>query len=92
LEERAMAERFIGKVKDYFRKVEVITIELEGPVRVGDTIRIKGHTTDLTQQVESMQIEHQAVQEAGPGDHVGIKVSERARPGDSVYVVEDEES
>ncbi len=85
-----MGERLIGKVKDYFRKVEVVTLELEGPIKVGDTIHIKGHTTDLTQAVESMQIEHVDVQEGGPGDLVGIKVAERVRPGDSVFVVEDE--
>jgi translation elongation factor EF-1alpha len=86
-----MGERLVGKVKDYFRKVGVVTLELEGPIKVGDTITIKGHTTDITHPVESMQIEHEAVEEAGPGDFVGIKVGERARAGDSVYVVEDEE-
>ncbi len=86
-----MGERLIGEVKDYFRKVEVMTLELEGLIKVGDTIRVKGHTTDLTQAVESMQIEHADVQEGGPGDLVGIKVAERVRPGDSVFVVEDEE-
>ena len=84
-----MGERLIGKVKDYFRKVEVVTLELEGLIKVGDTIHIKGHTTDLTQAVESIQIEHVDVQEGGPGDLVGIKVAERVRPGDSVFVVED---
>jgi putative protease len=86
---KVMGERLIGTVKDYFRKVEVMTLELEGLIKVGDTIHIKGHTTDLTQAVESMQIEHAEVQEGGPGDLVGIKVAERVRPGDSVFVVED---
>lgn len=85
-----MGERFIGKVRDYFRKVEVVTLELEGLIKVGDTILIKGHTTDITHPVESLQIDHEPVEEAGPGDFVGIKVAERARSGDDVYVVEDE--
>ncbi len=85
-----MGERFIGKVKDYFRKVEVVTLELEGPIKVGDTILIKGHTTDITHLIESMQIDREPVEEGGPGDFVGIKVAERARSGDDVYVVEDE--
>lgn len=85
-----MAERLVGKVKDYFKKVGVAALELEGPLKVGDTIRIVGHTTDLTQPVDSMQIEREPVQEAGPGEYVGIKISERARPGDSVYVVEED--
>jgi putative protease len=54
---------------------------------VGDRIHIKGHTTDLQQVLESMQIEHQSVQEAGPGDSVGIRVQDRCRSGDSVYRV-----
>ncbi len=84
-----MGDRFVGKVKDYFKKVGVAALELEGPIKVGDTIHIQGHTTDLIQLVDSMQIDRVDVQEAGPGDYVGIKVSERARPGDSVYVVEE---
>lgn len=87
-----MTERYIGKVKDYFKKVGVMALELEGTLKVGETIRVKGHTTDLTQQVESMQVEHENVEEAGTGTYVGIKVSERTRPGDSVYVVEEEGS
>jgi translation initiation factor IF-2 len=85
-----MTERFIGKVKDYFKKVGVMALELEGPLKVGETIRVEGHTTDLTQKIDSMQIEREDVQEAGPGEYVGIKISERTRPGDSVYVVEEE--
>jgi translation elongation factor EF-1alpha len=54
---------------------------------VGDTIRIKGHTTDLEEVVESMQIEHAQVEEAGPGDKIGIKVQDRVRGGDHVYKV-----
>lgn len=84
-----MGERFIGKVRDYFKKVGVAAFELEGALKVGDIIHIQGHTTDLTQPVDSMQIDRVDVQEAGPGDYVGIKVSERARPGDDVYVVEE---
>jgi putative protease len=54
---------------------------------VGDTIHIKGHTTDLEQVVESMQIEHDQVEEVKAGDSIGIKVSERCRDGDTVYRV-----
>ena len=59
-----MGDRLIGKVKDYFKKVGVAALELEGPLKVGDVIRITGHTTDLTQPVESMQIERVDVEEA----------------------------
>jgi translation elongation factor EF-1alpha len=78
-------EQEVGRVTDYFARVGVAGVELTGHLRVGDRIRIRGHTTDLEQVVESMQIEHQPVQEAGPGDRVGIKVVDRCRRGDHVY-------
>lgn len=84
-----MGERLVGTIKDYFKKVGVMALELEGPLKVGDTIQVKGATTDLTQTIDSMQIDREPVEEAGAGDYVGIKVSERCRPGDSVFVVED---
>jgi len=82
-----MAEELVGKVKDYFARIGVIGIDLVAPLKVGDTIHIKGHTTDLEQVVESMQIEHEDVQEAKAGDSVGIKVPDRCRGGDDVYKV-----
>jgi len=80
-------EKQVGRVTHYFGKVGVAAIELEDSLKVGDTIRIKGHTSDWTQKVESMQIEHQQVQEAGPGDVIGIKVNDHAREHDVVYKV-----
>lgn len=82
-----MAEELVGKVKDYFARIGVIGIDLVAPLKVGDTIHIKGHTTDLEQVVESMQIEHEDVEEAKAGDAIGIKVADRCRGGDSVYKV-----
>ena len=81
-----MAEEVeIGKVMDYFARIEVAGIDLTGTLRVGDKIRLKGHTTDFEQVVESIQIEHEPVPEAKAGDKIGIKVSERCRGGDKVY-------
>lgn len=80
-------EEEIGRVRDYFARIGVVGIDLTGKLRVGDTIHIHGHTTDITEVVESMQIEHENVQEAGPGDSVGIKVVDRCRGGDHVYKV-----
>ncbi len=83
-----MAETEIGVVSDYFAKIGVAGIEIEsGELKVGDTIRVLGHTTDFTLKVESMQIEHETVESAGPGDSVGIKVSDRCRKGDKVFLV-----
>ena len=82
-----MAEERIGVVNDYFAKIGVAGIDLEKPLRVGDRIHIKGHTTDLEFAVDSMQIEHERVEEAKKGAAIGLKVAERCRGGDVVYKV-----
>ncbi len=66
-------EEKIGVVEDYFAKVSVIAVKLEGELKIGDKIHIKGHTTDFIQTVDSMQIQHQNVTSAKKGDSVGIK-------------------
>lgn len=82
-----MTEVEVGKVKDFFARPVVAAIDLTGELRAGDTIHIKGHTTDLEMQVESMQMDHSVVPEAHGGQSVGLKVPERVRPGDHVYKV-----
>ncbi|KPL01559.1 MAG: translation elongation factor-like protein [candidate division Zixibacteria bacterium SM23_73_2] len=85
-----MPEEEVGKISDYFAKIGVAAIELTGTLSVGDTIHIKGHTTDFTQNVDSIQIEHQQVEKANPGDSIGIKVKDRVRDNDIVYKVTEE--
>ena len=82
-----MEEQEVGRVVDYFAKIGVAGIEMTGHLAVGDTIHIRGHTTDFQQTVDSMQIEHQNVQEAKPGDSIGIKAKDRCRAHDVVYKV-----
>ena len=82
-----MPEEKIGAVSDFFARPVVAAIELEGALKVGDKIHIKGHTTDLVVTVESMQIDNAPVQEANAGDSIGVKVTERVRHSDSVYKV-----
>lgn len=65
-------------------------VVLEGDLAVGDTIHIKGHTTDFTQKMESIQIENKNIERAKEGDDIGIKVKEHAREHDVVYKVMDE--
>jgi putative protease len=77
----------VGKVTDFFAKPVVAGIGVDGTLRKGDLIRIKGATTDLEFVLASMQIEHISVLEAKPGDLIGIKVPDRVRPGDRVYKV-----
>ncbi len=83
-----MPEEQIGRISHYFGKIEVAAIELtDGSLAVGDTIHIKGHTTDLTEKVDSIQIEHEQVQSAKKGDSIGIKVTDHVREHDLVYKV-----
>ena len=84
-----MPEVEIGTVSDFFAKPVVAGIQLTAPLKVGDKIRIKGHTTDLQLTVDSMQINNQNVSEAKIGDAVGIKLPDRVRRGDSVWKVTD---
>jgi selenocysteine-specific translation elongation factor len=82
-----MPEELVGTVSDFFARPVVAGIDLNGAIKVGDLLKIKGHTTDLEFKIDSMQINNAFVQVAGPGDSVGIKVPDRVRRGDSVYKV-----
>jgi len=82
-----MQEQEIGKVSDFFARPVVAAIELKAPLKVGDKIHFKGHTTNLEMVVESMQINNQDVTEAQKGDSVGVKVTDRVRKTDTVYKV-----
>jgi len=84
-----MPEVVIGKVTDFFARPVVAGVELTAPVKMGDKIHIKGHTTDMELTVDSMQINNVDVKQAKAGDLVGIKVTERVRRGDIVYKVTD---
>ncbi|MEW6002494.1 MAG: translation elongation factor-like protein [Nitrospirota bacterium] len=79
----------IGKVTHFYKKIGVAIVDLSEPLQVGDTIHIVGHTTDLTQKVESLQIEHQNVERAQKGDCIGLKVNGEVREKDLVYRVTD---
>lgn len=83
-----MEEKKIGVITHYFGHVGVgiIKIEAEG-LKVGDTLRFKGHTSDFQQTVESMQLEHKDIQEGKVGDQVGVKVNEHVREHDEVFKV-----
>jgi len=83
-----MDEKKVGEIIKYFGKIGVAAIRLEeGSLKVGDTIHVVGHTTDLSETIESMQVENANVQEAGPGADVGIKIKGRVREHDTVYKV-----
>jgi putative protease len=78
----------IGRVTHYFGKIGVAVIEISaGSLKTGETVRIKGHTTDFTQPVGSLQQEHQPVAELKKGASGGMKVSQLVHEGDKVYKV-----
>ena len=78
----------IGKVRHYYTKLGVAVIELTDTLKVGDKIKIKGATSDFEQPVDSMQIEHENIEEATAGQSIGMKVKEHVREHDVVYKVE----
>jgi putative protease len=80
-------EKLIGKVSHFFGKPSVGIIKLSDAMKIGDKVHIKGHTTDLTQQVTSMQIEHDVISEGKAGDEVGIKVEQKVHENDEVFKV-----
>ncbi len=86
-----MAEERIGEVVKFFAKPSVAAVKLvAGELKLGDKIRIVGHTTDLTETIDSMEINNQKIERAVAGDLIGVKVADRVRPGDEVFKVTEE--
>ena len=82
------AEQKIGVVTHYFGKISVAALKItDGELRVGDTIHIKGHTSDFTQTVDSLQVKHESVDVVPAGGEVGIKIAEHARKHDEIFKV-----
>lgn len=77
----------VGCIEHYYSKLGVGIVKLKDKLAVGDKVKIKGHTTDIDQTVDSIQINHEDVEEAKKGDVVGIKVSDKVREDDAVYKV-----
>jgi len=83
-----MKEQEIGYVSKYFGQISVAAIEITaGKISVGDSIHIRGHTTDTNEKVKSLQIEHNVVENAKKGDSIGIKVTEKVRRKDKVFKI-----
>ena len=85
-----MPEEEVGVIVKFFAKPGVAAIEVtKGSIKNGDTLKYKGHTTDFTEEVKSMEMDNQTVDEAKPGDMIGVKVGERVREKDIVFKVVD---
>lgn len=84
-----MQEREIGFVEHFFNHLNVAAIKItDGNLKVGDTIHVKGHTTDFTERINSMQIEHNDVDAAHAGDDIGVKMVGKCRDHDKVYLIQ----
>ena len=78
----------IGEVTHFFPHVKAAVIKLKkGALSQGDTIYLKGHTTDFEQKIKSMQANHKAITSASKGQEIGLKVNSKVRHGDKVYKV-----
>lgn len=75
----------IGEITHYFGHVNAAVVKLKRGLAVGDTIRVKGHTTDFSQTVTSIQLDHQPLSEGKKGQEIGMEVTERVRTGDQVF-------
>ena len=84
----AGGEKPIGEITHYYSKIGVGIIELKDVLKVGEKIKIKGHSTEFDQSVDSIQIDHKEVEEAKSGDVIGLKVNDKVREGDEVYKAE----
>ncbi len=83
-----MTEKKIGNVTHYYNHLHVATVMItDGELNVGDMIHVEGHTSDFTQKINSMELDHAPVEVAKPGDIVGIEIKEYVREHDNVYIV-----
>lgn len=83
----SMSEKvLIGKITHFFSTISVAVIELSGGLNVGDSISVEGASTNFKQKVDSMQIDHKPVVNASAGQAVGMKVAEKVREGDQVFI------
>lgn len=83
-------EKQIGQVTHYYDEPNAAVLKLRDNLSVGDQVHIVGATTDFTETVKSMQIDHEDVESAGPGEDVAILVEQRVRDGDDVFLVDGE--
>jgi len=83
-----MAEKKIGKITHYYTNIGVGIIMLSDALKVGQTIKVMGATTDFEQKIDELQYNHESIEEGASGQEVGLKVKDKVRDGDEVYLVE----
>ena len=80
-------DKQIGTVTHYYDKIGVAVIKLTAPLKVGDTVKFSGHDQEFTQEVKSMQLEHQNIDKGKKGQEIAIKVDQSIKEKDKVYLV-----
>jgi len=82
-----MSEKKMGTITHFFDKISVGIIKLDGVLKIGDKVKFQGSKTNFEQEITEMQIEHEKIEEAKKGQEVGIKVNEKVREGDEVFLL-----
>ncbi len=80
---------YIGDVVKFYPKVSGAEVNIKAEsIKIGDTIHIMGKTTGLIRQiVESMEVENQTIGQASKGMLIGLKVIDKVRENDKVYLM-----
>ncbi|UCD40901.1 MAG: hypothetical protein JSV69_09925 [Chloroflexota bacterium] len=86
-----MSGELIGEVTHFYNRIGVAVVDLSGPIKIGDQVHFFGRSTDFRQEVQSMQIEHESITEAGEGQEIAIKVERRVRNHDKIYKLIEED-
>lgn len=82
-----MADKKLGTITHFYDKLGVGIVELDEELKVGDKVKVEGNTTNFEQEITEMQFEHESIPAAKKGQEVGIKVEEKVREGDGVYLL-----
>lgn len=82
-----MGDVKIGKITHYYDKIGVAVVEVIAPIKIGDTIKISGHDKEFTQEISSMQIEHEQMEQADKGQVIGLKVDQPVKENDEIFLV-----
>lgn len=83
----AEKEKKIGEITHYFSNINVGIIKLSNPLKKGSKVKIVGNTSDFEQTVNEMQFDRKEIEEGSSGQEVGIKVKEKVREGDEVFLL-----
>ena len=82
-----MSNKRVGIITHYYGGLSVGIITLENTLKVGDKVRIEGTTTNFEQEIDEMQYEHKAIEEGEKGQEIGVKVKDKVREGDEVFLL-----